>query len=256
MTLEPAGPVVVLHQQVRPTLFDQENTTILVSENFFQKNDRYKHEDGLKMDKFVSGEFYAHTLYGGQVVITNPTSTPRPIDLLVQIPEGAVIASGSQETDSMPLDLAAFSTQTYEYFFYFPTAGEFTHFPAHVSTGEKVLAVAGPVEFNVVDRPLDVDESSWAYISQNGTDDEVIRYLNTNNIQRTDLNRTECKLQFDYCDAYINFYLEQPGSAMTKAEKWKDYPVLHWRNRFRNIIAQANEIETGMATVTDRTVSQ
>ncbi|MEM7455738.1 MAG: hypothetical protein AAF456_15400, partial [Planctomycetota bacterium] len=397
MTLNPAGPMVVLHQQVRPTVFNPENTTILVSENFFQKNDRYKYEDGLKFDKFVSGDFYAHTLYGGQVVITNPTSTPRPIDLLIQVPQGAVVAGGSRETESMPLDLAAFSTQTFEYYFYFPTDGDFTHFPAHVSSDEQVLAVAGPVDFKVVDRPVEVDRNSWQYVSQNGTDEDVIRYINTSNVQRLDLDKiafrmkdeeffrktvdalrsrfvyseslwgyslqhndldsireflrnsdritsqlgrafqstlitinpverdwyyhreysplinarahrvgqrntilnpqfhqqyhqlmeilsnqpalsdddhlavtyymllqdrieeaiahfgqvdqTEQQLQYDYCDAYLDFYLENPSSAVATAQKWEDYPVTLWQTRFRDIIAQAAEIESGVAEI-------
>ena len=41
------------------------------SQNAFQANDRYRDEDGERMDKFVTGEFVIHTVYGSQVVVTN-----------------------------------------------------------------------------------------------------------------------------------------------------------------------------------------
>ena len=401
MTMTAAGPAIALHQQVRDAIFDRGNTTILVSENFFQKNDRYRHEDGVRFDKFVSGDFLAHTLYGSQVVITNPTSTPRAVELLIQIPLGSVACSGAQETRTIQLDLAAFSTKTFEYAFYFPTAGDFKHYPAHVSADEKVLAVADNQAFKVVDRPAEVDKSSWEFVSQNGTDDEVIEFINQKNILRIDLNKiafrmkdakfferaikalrnryvynhvlwayavkhnqlnaiqeylshanqfvANCgryfeselltidpvernwyahkeywplvndrahqlgpqrkilnpnffgqyqgllsvlanrrqltdddhllityymllqdrietaldhfsqvsrdalpsQIQYDYCDAYLDMYRENPNEAAAKAEKWADYPVDHWRNRFKHILAQVEEIRGGETETVD-----
>lgn len=401
MTMTAAGPAIVLHQQVRDAIFDRGNTTILVSENFYQKNDRYRHEDGVRYDKFITGDFLAHTLYGGQVVITNPTSTPRAVELLIQIPLGSVACSGSQETRTVQLDLAAFSTKTFDYSFYFPTAGNFDHYPAHVSAEEKVLAVAEGATFNVIDRHAEVDKSSWIYVSQNGTDDEVIEFLNQKNVLRLDLNKIAfrmkekgffdraietlrnryvynhtlwayavkhndldslreflnhanaivgncgryfqsdvltinpierdwyqhkeywplvndrahqlgpqrkilnpnffgqyqnllsvlanrraltdddhlvvayymllqdrietalahfdnvrrdqlpAQMQYDYCDAYLDLYRERPNDAAAKAAKWADYPVDLWRNRFKHILSQVNEIKGGETETVD-----
>lgn len=149
----------------------------------------------MKYDKFVEDDFLAHELYGAQVVITNPTSTPRSVDLLIQIPQGAVTANGSQNTRSIPLQLDGFSTQTFEYYFYFPTAGQFTHYPAHVSSNEEVLAFAPGLEFSVVDRPAELDHSSWEFVSQNGSADEVIEFLNQNNLLRHDLSKIAFRMK-------------------------------------------------------------
>jgi hypothetical protein len=401
MTMKAGGPTIVFHQQVRDAIFDRGNTTILVSENFFQKNDRYRYEDGVQFDKFVTGDFLAHTLYGSQVVITNPTSTPRAVDLLIQIPLGSVSCSGSQETRTIQVDLEAFSTKTFEYAFYFPTAGDFEHYPAHVSADEKVLAVADGVTFKVIDRPADVDKTSWEFVSQNGTDDEVIQFLNQENILRLNLDKiafrmedkpffaraietlrnryvfnqtlwayavkhndldalreyltyadpivTNCglafdselltvnpverdwyqhkeywplvndrahqlgpqrkilnpnffaqyqnllsvlanrreltdddhlvityymllqdrietalehfgevtrdrlpaQIQYDYCDAYLDMYRENPNAAAAKAAKWADYPVDLWRHRFQYVLSQVNEIKGGDTETVD-----
>ncbi|MGI9517129.1 MAG: hypothetical protein ACR2NP_08795, partial [Pirellulaceae bacterium] len=132
---------------------------------------------------------------GGQVVITNPTSTPQEIDLLIQIPAGALPAASSHETKTQQMDLAAFSTQTLEYFFYFPTPGDFAHFPAHVSLEARAVAVADPLRFNVVDKPSEIDTESWAWISQNGTEAQVLEFLNTQNLQKVDLSQIAFRMQ-------------------------------------------------------------
>ncbi len=401
MTYTAGGPTIALHQQVQNAIIENGNTTVLVSENFYQKNDRYRHEDGVRFDKFVSDEFHAHTLYGGQVVITNPTSTPRAVELLIQVPEGSVACSGSQDTKTIQLDLTAFSTKTFDYSFYFPTAGQFSHYPAHVSADEKVLAVADPVGFLVTDQPAKLDKTSWAYVSQNGTDEEVIDFLKQKNVLRLELDKIafrmknkafflrtietlrnryaynhtlwsystkhndpeslreflvhadkiasqsgpylnselltlnpvernwyqhreywplinarshklgperkilnpnfanqyeqlmnvlayrrtlspddhlvvtyylllqdrieaalahfesanedslQSKIQYAYCDAYLDMYREDPDAAADKAAVWADYPVDLWRNRFKNILAQVEEIRGGETTTID-----
>lgn len=195
LRLTPGSPMIALHQQLKPGIVERRNTTVLVSENFFQQNDRYRFEDGQQFDKFINEKFSAHTLYGGQVVITNPTSTPRNIELLVQIPRGAVVASSTQETQTRDLALQPFSTQSFEYFFYFPTSGDFTHFPAHVASEGKVVAVADNVAFKVVDEPVEIDERSWVFISQNGNNEEVIGFLNRENILRIDLNKIAFRMK-------------------------------------------------------------
>ena len=187
LTITAVGPMIVLHQQNREAEFDRRGTTVFVSENFFQSNDRYRYEDSLRYDKFVQGDFLANVLYGSEVVITNPTSTPMAIDVLIQIPRGAMPVSGSHQTRSISAQLNAFSTQKFEYAFYFPAAGDYTHYPAHVSSDVKVLAVAENRDFKVVDEPESVDEESWEWVSQNGNDDDVIAFLNRKNVQRVNV---------------------------------------------------------------------
>ena len=184
LTIKANGPMIVLHQQNEVSEFDRRGTTVLVSENFFQSSDRYRYEDGIRFDKFVERNFLANVLYGAEVVITNPTSTPMAIEVLVQIPSGAMPANGSWPTRTISMQLNAFSTQKLEYSFYFPAAGDFTHYPAHVSSEAKILSVAETAEFNVIDQLPEIDKESWAWVSQNGTKDDVIDFLLSENIQR------------------------------------------------------------------------
>ena len=133
MTYTAAGPTIALHQQVRGVKLEEGNTKILISENFYGQNNRYRFEEGVRYDNFVTKDFIPHTLYGSQVVVSNTTSTPQSVELLIQIPQGSIACKGSQATRTIKYDLAGYSTKTFEYTFYFPAAGDFTHYPAHVS---------------------------------------------------------------------------------------------------------------------------
>ena len=401
LTITAEGPMIVLHQQNEESEFDRGGTTVFVSENFYQSSDRYRYEEGIKFDKFVSGNFLANLLYGAEVVITNPTSTPMAIEVLVQIPGGAMPVDGSWQTRTISMQLDAFSTEKVEYSFYFPAAGDFTHYPAHVSSDVKVLAVAENREFAVVDEAPSIDKTSWEWVSQNGSDNDVVEFLRSENIQRIDpqeiafrmkdrafFNRTlvtlrdrcrydhtlwsysvkhndeqaireflehsapvtsQCGASFEsellridpftrnwfeqrefsplvnsrahqlgaqrkilnsrvheqyeklmnilghrakldsdnrlvvtyylllqdrieeamhqfamidaesiiktmpyaYCDAYLDLYREKPEDALAKAQRWTEYPVDRWRNRFKNIESMVKEINGEKSNLVD-----
>src|SRR5262249_56193660 len=136
------------------------------SQNFFRHGDRQRIEDGETVDKFVTEEFVIHTLYGCQVVITNPTSTRQKLNVLVQIPKGAIPVLNSQATRTVHLNLEPYHTQTLEYHFYFPASGTFTHFPVHVARNEALIATATQVTLIVVDNPTKTAPGPSYSISQ------------------------------------------------------------------------------------------
>jgi len=201
-------------------------TKIFVSENFFQANDRYRHIDGVRHDRFVDTDFRAGVLYGAEVVITNPTSSPLAIELLQQIPQGAMPAAGSQRTKTINMQLPAFSTQKTEYAFYFPTAGEFTHYPAHVSASveDAILAVAENRDFNVTDKPAAEDKTSWTWISQNGTSEQVVDYLKSENTLRIDLAQIAFRMKDK---AFFQTAIKLLGSQRNYNDVLWSYAVKH-----------------------------
>ncbi|MEM6915278.1 MAG: hypothetical protein AAF491_01835, partial [Verrucomicrobiota bacterium] len=50
------------------------------------------------------------------------------------------------------------------------------------------------------------------------------------------------QLQYDYLAAYANFYRENIEAAARVAEKYEDYPVDRWRDRFARVSRQIGEI--------------
>ncbi|MDA1050033.1 MAG: hypothetical protein O3C40_06085 [Planctomycetota bacterium] len=189
MTLTAGSPLIVFHEEIRETGDVVEQTPILVSQNFFRYDDRYRMENNERLDKFVTDEFLVHTVYGCQVVLTNPTSSPQKLDVLLQVPLGAIPVLNGQETRSVQLDLQPYNTQTIEYDFYFPAAGRYPHYPVHVAKNEKLLAHAEATMLTVVEKLSRIDRESWPYLSQYGSAEDVLDYLRQNNLHRTDLDK-------------------------------------------------------------------
>lgn len=189
MTLTPGGAVIIFHEEIQPAAAPDGTTKVLVSQNFFRHGDRQRIENGEPVDKFVSEEFLIHTVYGCQVVITNPTSSQQKLNVLIQIPRGAIPVLNSQATKTLHIDLQPYHTQTVEYHFYFPAAGEYAHFPVHVAKNEKLIAAAEPFTFHVVDKPTKIDKESWDYVSQHGSLDDVVTFLNSHNVNQLNLDK-------------------------------------------------------------------
>lgn len=57
----------------------------------------------------------------------------------------------------------------------------------------------------------------------------------------------DCKVQWDYQQAYLDFATGFPEfkKAKTIAEEYLTYPVLQWRNLFVEVINQITEFEEG-----------
>lgn len=190
ITITAAGPMLVVHKEIVPAA-GAPTGTLLVGENFFRADDRYRQEGNERFDKFVSTEFLSGVVYGASVVLTNPASSPQWVEVLTQIPEGAVPVQGTQVTHSRRLHLEAYNTQTLEYFFYFPAPREqpFAHHPVQVTRDGKLLATATARTFQVVARATQFDEQSWEHISQHGTEAQVLAYLDAHNLELTPLER-------------------------------------------------------------------
>ena len=189
MTLTAKSPLVIFHQQIRETNVANEESPVLITQNYFRADDRYEMVQGQRQDKFVTDEFLTHVVYGCQIVLTNPTSTPRQVEVLQQIPHMAIATSGGQATKMVKLKLEPFHTQTLDYHFYFPEEGDFGHFPAHVSEGESLLGNALSTTLHVVEKHSRVDEASWDYVSQFASNEDVIEYLDQHRLIDLDLTK-------------------------------------------------------------------
>jgi hypothetical protein len=75
------------------------------------------------------------------------------------LPEGAVQLKDGSLTTSRFIQLAPYTTQQFEYWFYFPRGGEFSHFPLHVVKKERAVAFAQPTRLTVID----VKRESFCY---------------------------------------------------------------------------------------------
>ena len=188
-TLTAASPLLLVRKEIAPTDRDAGTAPMLLGQNFFRLNDRYRWVNGEQRDAFVTNEFLVDVAYGCQVVVTNPTSSARVADVLLQVPAGAVPLQRGIWTRGHKVQLAPYATQTIEYAFYFPATGSYEHYPAHAAEKGQLAAVAMKQPFNVVAKPSEVDTSSWEHVSQQGTPTQVLSFLDAQNVQRLDLTK-------------------------------------------------------------------
>ena len=190
-----AGPILIFHKEIKQAGIAGEETPLLVSQNFYREGDRYIQINNEQRDKFVTEEFLTGIVYGCQIVATNPTSSNQKLDLLKQIPAGAIPVNRSRETSSTHLALSPYSTQTADFYFYFPAKGDYRIFPVHLSKREEVVAFGRPFIFKVVDKLSKIDKASWDYISQWGSKEDVVNYIKQNNLNRTNLDKIAWRMK-------------------------------------------------------------
>lgn len=195
VTLKAASPMMVFFKAIREAKPPKTKTPILVSQNFYESAKQYRYVRGKRVERYITDEFLIRKMYACKVVVTNPTSSSRKLEVLYQIPQGAIPLSNGKRTYTRNLTLGSYRTTYFTYYFYFPKAGTFDHFPVHVAQQGKLVAFAKPLSIKVVNKPTKVDKTSWEYVSQNGTLKEVFDYLNNHNLRRTNLSRLAWRMK-------------------------------------------------------------
>ncbi len=195
LTCRVAGPAEVYRREIRETPAPAERSPVLVAQNCFRADDRYRYEDNRQVDKFVAGEFLTQVVYGCRVAVTNPTSAPQSLELLLQIPAGALPVQNGFFTSGRQLELSAYATQTVEYYFYFPAPGEAAFYPVQVGRSNGLAAWADPRRLTVNDQPTTEDKTSWNYLSQRASLPELLAALAKENLGRVELNQLAWRLR-------------------------------------------------------------
>ncbi|MEM7387634.1 MAG: hypothetical protein AAF514_22085, partial [Verrucomicrobiota bacterium] len=188
-TLKAASDLLVFRREIKAVPTDPNPGSLLVSQNFFRHGDRYRREGNQQFDKFITAEFQQGVPYGCEIVITNPTSAPQKIEVLLQVPSKSIPLLLDRKTRNVSLRLEPYSTQKVEYHFYFPSAGNFPHYPVQITRENRHIASALPFTFNVVEELTQLDRQSWEYVSQWGSQQDVFDYLEQNNVQALNLDR-------------------------------------------------------------------
>jgi hypothetical protein len=194
-SLKAASPMIIFHKEILQGELMGSNQSILINQHFFQLDDRYVHVNNERMDKFVENEFLYGIPYGSQVVLSNPTSSNQKLTIMYQIPEGSVPVNKGKYTEGISVTLKPFSTKSIEYNFYFPKTGKFSSYPIQVAKDEKCIATTEPKKFKVVQQLSSIDTQSWNYVSQHGSNQDVMEYLNNNNLNRIALEKTAFRMK-------------------------------------------------------------
>lgn len=99
----------------------------------------------------VSGAARPQVAYILETVVVNLGSSGRDVQVLRQVPEGALPFRGLPSTAVDHVSLAAYGSQQFATAFYWPAPGRFAQAGARVCADGKRLAVAPPAEWTVAD---------------------------------------------------------------------------------------------------------
>jgi hypothetical protein len=203
MTLTCRMPALVLHQSIQPATATRLESGVLLSQHLIRADDRTRLQDGYEVDRYVTGELLPHVVYLAQTVVTNTTSAPLNLELLLQAPEGSLPVAKGFATRSFRLQVEPHGSERLEHAFYFPAPGEFPHYPPHASSQGELVAAAEPEVRRVVAEPATVDRTDWGWLSQRAEADELLAYLETANLARLELERMAWRMRnrkfYDRC---------------------------------------------------------
>jgi hypothetical protein len=193
------GPKVRVLAKVPVILFVRElvetqirTSAISVSMNYFDPSERMHVVDGESVDKFIHKNFKTNKVYGSRVVVTNVSSVDQRVEILCQIPQGSIpCGQACFQTKSWSQIVEPYGTYRREFFFYWPEAGQFKHFPVHVNkNGETIGYAKEDPELNVETGLLEPDTSSWRYIANLAEEAKVLEFLTeSGEAQSVDLSK-------------------------------------------------------------------
>jgi len=200
MTLTALAPVIVFHKDVR--VCPVEKRPVLVAQNFFDPLDMHTTANGEHVEKYIEEEFLNRKVYGCNYIITNISSSPQRVEVLLQLPVGAVPVNCGSLTKSVFMEVSSYTTQSGQFYFYFPRTGDYDVFPVHVSRDEQTIAWAtmtlpeGKPVLHVVDQLHKHDLKSWnSYISQLATNNQVFEYLEKEDIFTVQMERIAWRMR-------------------------------------------------------------
>ncbi len=195
LTLTAASHALVARTRIAEVAAGAEPSPILVGQSYFRADDRWEWDGAEQREKYVTGELLVGVVYQCQVVVTNPTSAQQRLAVLLQLPRGAIAVSSGFTTRTFHLQLSPYGTSSLEYAFYFPFAGAWPHYPAHVTRAGVLAAAAAATTLIVVREPSVTDASSWAHVSQHGSLDDVLGFLERANLGRIELGKIAWRMR-------------------------------------------------------------
>jgi hypothetical protein len=181
---QPEHAVAVVTKQLQRLDVDDQPKKILLGQRF----ERINGSSG-EQGKHVSSEpeeFLVGVGYQGHIVVSNPNSEERTVEIFWQVPEGSLPLGKNRFTDSQTITLQPFAVQAIYYQFYFPEAGKFTHYPATVGVESSLLARGESREFDVVTEYSRNTEVTWENVVANGDPVAIRKFLASANLREID----------------------------------------------------------------------
>ncbi|MGQ0553683.1 MAG: hypothetical protein ACT4PU_10745 [Planctomycetota bacterium] len=192
LSLRAASSLLLVREELEPAAAGTEATPVFVRQNFLRADDQQASHDG---EPAVLDEFLAGVVYRSQVVIANPSPVRRVLSVLSQVPQGALAVGADRAVDGREVRVESYETKRLESFFYFPSPGEFAHYPAQVAQQGTLLGAAPAATRRVVSTPSVPQTESWEHVSQHGTAEQLWEFLERQNLLTINWDRLAWRLR-------------------------------------------------------------
>ncbi|RUS19243.1 hypothetical protein BC937DRAFT_87784, partial [Endogone sp. FLAS-F59071] len=190
VTFRSITPALIFHKELKQCSPNAHNTSMIVIQNYFEDHERFYYDhDSQKARKYIDPtDLRRFVIYGCHIVLTNIKSTRQTVEVSMQVPIGAIPIKGRPYITTQLVDIEPFSIWQDEYLFYFPETGLFPHIPVYISKSGELLAHSTATTVVITDNPKPIDRTSWASISSRGSTQDVLDYLDTENLNKGKLD--------------------------------------------------------------------
>ncbi|KAF9363998.1 hypothetical protein BGX34_002803 [Mortierella sp. NVP85] len=216
------SPAIVFHSSTKELTETPMTGSVLVTQQYFEQTEKEVYDETLRASvrKYIQPgtEFRPLESYGAHVVLMNASPNPMKVHLELQIPQGSVSIYGSLEA-GQDIQLNPHGTFRYEYGFYFPEAGDFSHYPAHVSNYTDIIAYAAPTVLKVREPQPDrreTDTGTWSYVLKRGSKDEILSKVASSPLSSLPVDQLLPRLYKD------KRFLEQVTSTLRSRQEYND----------------------------------
>ncbi len=176
-----------------------EDTRIGVVQRFVDPKAATQKADEEASVRPVTDEFVQGRVYTLLTVLTNPSATTRIVKLSWQIPLGAIPLKESLPRQTQSVVISPYEVVKIESAFYFPKteSGVGVLMPATVTEGGRLVGCGTPFTCPVVAKSAKTDTTSWYYLAEQGTNEQVLEFLRTGNLAapKVDLELIGWRLQ-------------------------------------------------------------
>jgi hypothetical protein len=236
-------------QGIQSVEASSEPVTVLASQNIYLADDSTETAKPVQTQSLIQG-----TAYRLRVVLTNPSPAMISVNVLQQIPQGAIALEGAKSVAGQKRDLAPFATQELTLKFYFPAAGDFQLYGAQITVDGKLAIAAPSIPVKVLVTPDSIDETSWSYVAAWGTNAQVMEFLRKANLFQIDLEAIAWRMAdrkfYDECLRILSEFGNYNATLWAYSVKHNDAP------RLREYLERSEAIVARVGAVLDADILQ
>ena len=189
MTIGATVNAYVLTSEISETKFKDSNKNDLIIAQMINNYDKMTQE---ATDEKEPTKFFVNTPYIQKTIITNISNKNLLVELLMQIPEGALPITSDEYTVIENVNLKKFQSQIFTQIFYFPQEGKFIQYPSSASINDFVVSKSNPKTYEVLNAPSLSKEETKTFddVLELGDKNEILEFIKkTDIIKEKDLEK-------------------------------------------------------------------